>query len=229
MIPSLPRWIWSWATLLPAVAGSVNAIALLSLRHGGVTHVTGISTEAAIGAGTGQWNLLLHAVAVVALFTAGCAVSAFIARGPRWRASTQAAALLSGVAALLVVAALVMNSSPAEGIMLCALAMGLQNGTTSLVSGAVLRTSHLTGMFTDLGIAVGQRAWRGPVDRRRVAVCLTVAVSFMAGAVGGTWLYGTSGPSALLVSACVAGVVAALTLLFRARTTVVDVPVHGAS
>ena len=35
-------------------------------------------------------------------------------------------------------------------------AMGLQNSLVSLVSGSVVRTTHLTGTFTDLGIELAQ-------------------------------------------------------------------------
>jgi len=217
MIPFFPRWIWSWAVFLPLVAGSVNAAALLSLHHGGVTHLTGISTEGAIGLGSGNLALLLHAVGVIALFTVSCAFSAWLARGPRWIPSVSAGALLLAVAALLAMASSVMASTPWLGVMICAAAMGLQNGTTSLVTGAVLRTSHLTGMFTDLGIALGQRAWRGPVDRRRVAVCFTVVASFICGATGGTLLYLRWHAFALIASAVVSAGVGVLTLALARR------------
>jgi uncharacterized membrane protein YoaK (UPF0700 family) len=36
-------------------------------------------------------------------------------------------------------------------------AMGLQNALVSLISGSVVRTTHLTGMFTDLGIELTEK------------------------------------------------------------------------
>ncbi|UPG84615.1 DUF1275 domain-containing protein [Luteibacter aegosomatis] len=217
MIPPVPRWIWPWAVLLPAVAGSVNAAALLALNHGGVTHLTGISTEGAIGLGSGNVALIVHAVGVIALFTGGCAVSAWIARGPRWIPSVSAAVLLLLVSALLVSASALLDTTPWLGVMVCAAAMGVQNGTTSVTSGAVLRTSHLTGMFTDLGIALGQTARRGIVDRRRVAICLIVTASFIVGAVLGTVLFDRWQARGLLVSALLATTAAGCTFLSHAR------------
>ncbi|NID14100.1 DUF1275 domain-containing protein [Luteibacter yeojuensis] len=196
----------------------MNAVALLSLRHGGVTHLTGISTEAAIGLGSGDYSLLIHAMGVVALFTGGCAISALVSRGPRWTPTAQSAALLFAVAGVLCMASWLMTARPSVGIMLCAFAMGLQNGSTSLTSGAVIRTSHLTGMFTDLGIAFGQRSWGGPVDRRRVTICLTVVLCFVAGATVGTMLYGAWQGRSLLFSSAMAALAAALTLGLSLRT-----------
>lgn len=223
MIPSFPRWIWVWAACLPAVAGSVNATALLALRHGGVTHLTGIATEGALGLAAEDWPLLAHAAGVVLAFILGCAISAWWLRAPRWTPSLQAAGLLAAEAGLLVGAAWLLPTAAAPGVTLCAAAMGLQNGMTTLVSGAVLRTSHLTGMFTDLGIAVGQRAWSGPVDRRRVTVCAVVITSFCVGAALGTVGYATWGGRALAASAVVALGVAFLSWRLHRRN-----PAHRA-
>lgn len=218
MIPSFPRWIWLWAAALPAVAGSTNAIALLALRHGGVTHLTGISTEGAIGLGTQDVHLLFHAVGVILLFLFGCALSAGLLRAPRWTPSAMAVWVLILEAMVLAAAAWILPETPWLGVTLCAGAMGLQNGMTSLVSGALLRTSHLTGMFTDLGTALGQLTWRGPVDRRRVAVCAVVIGSFVTGAALAAACYARWNGQALIANAVGVMAVAAVTWhLHRAR------------
>jgi uncharacterized membrane protein YoaK (UPF0700 family) len=36
-----------------------------------------------------------------------------------------------------------------------AMACGMQNAMTTRYSGAVVRTTHLTGMFTDMGLLIG--------------------------------------------------------------------------
>jgi len=217
MIPSFPGWLWAWVALLPAVAGSTNAVALLALRHGGVTHLTGVSTEGAIGMGTGDLVLVWHAFAVVSLFTLGCAISAWIARGPRWTPYGRTGSLLLAVAALLGAAYQIFGESPSLGIFVCALAIGIQNGVTSVATGAVLRTSHLTGMFTDIGIALGQISWNGPVDYRRVSICTAVIASFGVGATAGAFLYTKWHARALLVSAAIAATASLLTFVFRAK------------
>lgn len=218
MIPSFPGWIWLWAAALPAVAGSTNAIALLALRHGGVTHLTGISTEGAIGLGTQDAHLLFHAVGVILLFLFGCALSAGLLRAPRWTPSAMAVWVLILEAMVLAAAAWILPETPWLGVTLCAGAMGLQNGMTSLVSGALLRTSHLTGMFTDLGTALGQLTWRGPVDRRRVAVCAVVIGSFVTGAALAAACYARWNGQALIANAVGVMAVAAVTWhLHRAR------------
>ena len=81
------------------------------------------------------------------------------------------------------------------------LAMGLQNATITRISGAAVRTTHLTGVVTDVGLELA--AWLAHVyDRirgrraprpsaRRVALLGAIAASFVVGVVVGTFVYET--------------------------------------
>ena len=91
-----------------------------------------------------------------------------------------------------------------EAAILCA-AMGMQNSLVTRLSGAVVRTTHLTGVLTDLGIEAARwfRWWRGKMSERlRVKLAFgrnpperpmllktwllgTIAVAFVLGAVVG--------------------------------------------
>ncbi|MGF7082138.1 YoaK family protein [Mucilaginibacter sp. UYCu711] len=72
-------------------------------------------------------------------------------------------------------------------------AMGLQNALVSMVSGSVVRTTHLTGTFTDLGIDLaqilhGDKA-RRPDLKSRIKLRLYIIFFFMTGAVFGAYLF----------------------------------------
>lgn len=72
-------------------------------------------------------------------------------------------------------------------------AMGLQNSLVSMVSGSVVRTTHLTGTFTDLGIELAQVIQRRKEDhpalRSRVKLRVVIIVFFMCGAMTGALLF----------------------------------------
>lgn len=74
-------------------------------------------------------------------------------------------------------------------------AMGLQNSLVSMISGSVVRTTHLTGTFTDLGIELAQVLESGrkdyPVIRTRIKLRLIIIFFFMCGALAGAWLFGS--------------------------------------
>src|SRR5690348_9928256 len=91
------------------------------------------------------------------------------------------------------------------GIYLASIGIGLQNGMASTYSGMVFRTTHVSGMFTDLGIYIGQRMRGLPVDALRVGVCLLVVTCFTLGGTAGALLFRAMGERALLVPAALTG------------------------
>lgn len=216
MVPVLPRWTWLWVLLLPVVAGSVNVTALLFLQHGGITHLTGVATEAASGIGRLDGALLAHAAIVVCFYCLGCAVSGYVHRLPRWVPTHRAAALLA-CEGLLIATVAGGGLSRLSSLACLAVAMGLQNGLTTVVSGALLRTTHVTGMFTDAAVALGQSLTGMEWDRRRVVLCLTVIAGFVTGGVLAGAGFGTAGLAVLWLPAFVAGAVSAASLALSIR------------
>jgi uncharacterized membrane protein YoaK (UPF0700 family) len=71
--------------------------------------------------------------------------------------------------------------------------MGMQNALVSMISGSVVRTTHLTGMFTDLGtdlsIAVIQPLKLTARIQRRILLRVVIITSFLFGGVMGTFLF----------------------------------------
>ena len=71
--------------------------------------------------------------------------------------------------------------------------MGLQNSLVSTISGGLIKSTHLTGLFTDLGGDVSE--WLHPlvqktnVIRNKIIVRLTVLSFYFAGAIAGGLLF----------------------------------------
>jgi uncharacterized membrane protein YoaK (UPF0700 family) len=74
-------------------------------------------------------------------------------------------------------------------------AMGLQNALITIVSGSVIRTTHLTGLFTDLGVNFAKLFFRqgsikeNLIVKRRLILLLTIAGSFFIGGVIGGFIF----------------------------------------
>ncbi len=72
-------------------------------------------------------------------------------------------------------------------------AMGLQNAMVSMISGSVVRTTHLTGIFTDLGIDLAAAtlplSLQKPGLRQRIILRLVIILFFLAGAVAGGYSF----------------------------------------
>ncbi len=71
--------------------------------------------------------------------------------------------------------------------------MGLQNALITKLSNAEIRTTHITGIVTDIGIELGKRAYRDrsepasgtPASRSRLAILCGQLGFFFAGGVAG--------------------------------------------
>jgi uncharacterized membrane protein YoaK (UPF0700 family) len=72
-------------------------------------------------------------------------------------------------------------------------AMGLQNGLTATISNAAVKTTHLTGLTTDLGILTSmftQKEYRDrPELRDKMRLLLSIMVSYVVGGVSAGLIY----------------------------------------
>ncbi|MBS1928153.1 MAG: DUF1275 domain-containing protein [Chitinophagaceae bacterium] len=86
-------------------------------------------------------------------------------------------------------------------------AMGLQNSLVTSISNAIVRTTHLTGLFTDLGIELSQLFfYRTPEQKKKlnasIRLRLTIITCFFLGGILGGILFAKMQIRALVVPAC---------------------------
>ena len=158
------------AISLSWVAGYTNVITfivcavVISHATGNVTHFGKALADRVTGAGGGAGRATHDAVyfgGLVASFFLGAVVSACTTEAAR-RAGFRSKYILPVAlqAVLLCVVAVVLDFYMVEGTPfkfylitnVASFAMGLQNATITRVSGAVVRTTHLTGVVTDMGL-----------------------------------------------------------------------------
>ncbi len=76
-------------------------------------------------------------------------------------------------------------------------AMGLQNGLTASISNFLVKTTHLTGATTDLGILFSmftRKEYRENKDLQgRAKLLISIMISYLAGAIIAGWAYYTLG------------------------------------
>jgi uncharacterized membrane protein YoaK (UPF0700 family) len=199
-----PLWITIGALLLSLAAGYVNAVGFLGIHHHGLSHVTGQVTLVSIRLAEGDAADAYRGVTVGLWFFAGAVLSGVILkraelsrRGRRYGVAMVAEGLLLGVAAALLV------RGSDRGEYLAAMACGLQNAMATSYSGSVLRTTHMTGVVTDLGILVGHWLRREPLEVQRLKLLALLLGGFLTGGVLGAVGFVHLGPLALAVPAVV--------------------------
>ena len=217
MISKLPRWVWTGAWVLAFIAGVVNVVGLLGFEHQAITHLTGNTSLLAAALATFDLSAILHFAALIGAFVTGTVLSGFLIQDSTLQLGRRYGVALLLVSLLLFLAVPLLQYKSAYGMYAAACACGLQNAMVSTYSGSVVRTTHLSGMFTDLGIFCGH-ALRGlPVDTRRVRLCFLVISGFLCGGVAGTFAFQTFGYSALLFPASLTAVVSIAYGLYQIR------------
>ncbi|RYD34296.1 MAG: DUF1275 domain-containing protein [Verrucomicrobiaceae bacterium] len=201
MISKLPRWVWTGAWVLAFIAGIVNAVCLIGAGHRSVTHLTGTTTMLSITLSLPDFEGAGHFVLLLGSFIAGTALSGLIIEDTALKLGRRYPVALLLESGLLCGAAALLKSQNTLGYSLAACACGLQNAMATTYSGTVVRTTHVSGMFTDLGISLGHALRRHPVDCRRVRLSVIVITGFFCGGVAGAVLFQCAGYGALLVPA----------------------------
>src|SRR3569623_2259346 len=217
MISKLPAWIWTGAWLLSFIAGIVNVIGLLGFAHHAVTHHIGKTSLLGAAIAQRDWDASGSLATLIVAFVAGAVLSGFIIQDSTLRLGRRYGVALLLVSALMLAAAPGLAAHNAWGLYAAACACGLQNAMVSTYSGAVVRTTHLSGMFTDLGIFLGHALRRLPVDTRRLRRWLAVISGFLCGGVVGALLFATLQYAALMVPATLTVIVAAIYGVYRRR------------
>ena len=150
--------------LLAFNAGAVNAGGFLVL-HMYTSHMTGFASQLADGAVLGNAKLLLNALGAVLAFLSGAAFCAILVNwGRQHRHQSVYALPLLLEAALMfpfgLMGAITLTWSTPFAVpltvLLLSFIMGLQNAVASKTSGGSIRTTHMTGNITDLGMELGK-------------------------------------------------------------------------
>jgi len=89
----------------------------------------------------------------------------------------------------------------------------------STYSGPVIRTTHISGMFTDLGIFLGHSLRGLPVDLQRRRLCFLIISGFFCGGIAGAVAFHHLSYSALFIPSALTAATALAygTYLFRNR------------
>lgn len=69
----------------------------------------------------------------------------------------------------------------------------------SAYSGATVRTTHVSGMFTDLGIFLGHKLRGLPVDSRRLRLCVLIISGLLCGGIAGAAAFRRLGNAAQFI------------------------------
>ena len=208
--------------LLAFVAGAINAGGFMAV-HRYTSHMSGIVSSIADDLVLGNIVLALSGLISLFAFIMGASTTAILINWTRRKKlhSEFAASLLLEAVLLLLFGLLGANLDahpqslvPTAVLVLCFI-MGLQNSILTKISKAEIRTTHMTGVVTDLGIELGRLIYWNKsrevgqelfvkADREKLIIHLTILGLFFLGGVIGAFAFSRFGfiataPFALLL------------------------------
>ncbi len=193
-------WIISGGAFLALLAGYINVV-MLGFFKVPVSHMSGAVSQLGIDiAALDQHDLLLVGSIVLGFF-AGAFLSGLLIGNTHFKMTRRygVALMLQGV--LLSIASIAAQSDSNLSVTLAATACGLQNAMASSYRGLILRTTHVTGIVTDLGALLGNR-WRDrSIQSWKFGLLLSLLLGFFIGGLLGALSYKALGMTALTLAA----------------------------
>lgn len=217
--PHERTWVFLGAVLLSFVAGFVNA-ALLEFFAVPVSHMSGAVSRISIDIGTGNMSDLRLILSIVGGFLIGAVVSGMIIGGRQLKPGRRYGVVLMIEGGVLLAATGLLLVSNASGVTLTAFACGLQNAMASSYYGLVIRTTHVTGIVTDLGVMLGQWIRFKDIKPWKMFLLMGILAGFLVGGLTGNVLYGSQGMIALLLPSLLCLSAGAAYFSWRQRTRI---------
>ena len=162
------------AITLAWIAGYTNVMTILACGHV-TSHVSGTTSDLGRAVAERNWPTTGFLLFLLLTFAAGAAASGFVCELGRRRGwesiyvvpMALEASLLTGFALVWEFGSVTSSdrggtgASPTVGALflltgIASIAMGLQNATITRISSGVVRTTHVTGVLTDLGLEFAQ-------------------------------------------------------------------------
>jgi len=211
----LPTWVWIGAVALSSVAGMVNVVGFLGFEHQAVSHMTGSTSQLGMAIAQGDWRAVGHLWGLLIAFSLGAMLSGLLIQADTLQLGRRYGVALAIESALLLVAIPLFEQQQIWGALAAAMACGLQNAMATTFSGAVVRTTHLSGMFTDLGIGLGHLLRGLPLQVRRLTLSGLIISGFLGGGIVGAWLFMHFRYDALLAPALLTGLTGIVYVLYQ--------------
>jgi len=185
----LPIWIHLGAFFLAVNAGMINVLGLVTVLHQSVSHMTGNISMLAMALVNWEPQHIVYLFLVTLCYVIGSMYSGLILGNSHFQLGRLYGYPLSLVALFILLSWILLPYFPRYGLLWACTAMGVQNAMVSHYKGAIIRTTHLSGVLTDLGLALGYRIRGLDVEPRRVILHVLILLGFFGGGLLASWVY----------------------------------------
>jgi uncharacterized membrane protein YoaK (UPF0700 family) len=205
--------------VLATCAGFVNVVFITFLSFT-VSHNTGVTSKMAMHLAKFEIAHFFDKFLVLLAYVIGSTTIGFFNSKQKFYYSRKYGFFLIAEAIVLLIATYLMeNNEHFISIVLTSYAMGLQNALFTNFSGAVVRTTHVTGLLTDIGLIFGNKL-RGRekiIDLWKLKVLFPLLTGFVLGGFLATLAFEIMGPSCMIFPIAVLGGAGVIWTIWRLK------------
>jgi len=211
-------WLMILAGCLMAFqAGFINVTSILKTGLV-ISHNTGTASKLGISLGSFDFRGIWVSLILLLSFLAGSSLIGFFIRRQVFDFNRKYGIFFMVESVILFFFKCSFDAgSPTLGLLFGSFACGLQNALLTNLSGAVVRTTHVTGMMTDTGLVLGNwiRYKSECKEVWRLKVFVPIIISYILGAAFSKILFGFFDYKAIMFSVLFIGISGLLIVLWR--------------
>jgi uncharacterized membrane protein YoaK (UPF0700 family) len=204
------------AMAFAGMAGYINSVTLGFFRTP-VSHMTGAVSYLGVDLAEGKIADATASLAIIVGFLLGGVVAGTLVGARKLLPGRRYGAALIGEAALLTAAVWLITHDHLLGLPLVAMACGLQNAMTSSYCGLMIRSTHVTGVVTDIGVMLGHWVRHRRAEKWKLWFLCAVFAAFGAGGWLGAWVDLQLGPESLAIPAAGCAIAGGVVWILAAR------------
>lgn len=193
-------WIYCIALVMAFNGGYINSICLVSLLKNPAGYLTGDLMTAGSSIVQGNFWIFACVASLAFTFLLGSIVSGLVVSVDNHQIDRRYSISLSLQTVVVLVAMYLLLFGHSQANYLLAFCMGMQNAMMTHYGSALIRTTHMTGTTTDLGILIGHWMKGCDVESSKMLLYAGLIASFAMGGIFGALIYGVFHPYALLLS-----------------------------
>jgi uncharacterized membrane protein YoaK (UPF0700 family) len=194
------RHLLPGAMALAGTAGYVNSVVLGFFRTP-VSHMTGAVSHLGIDLSEHRTADAGVSLSIILGFITGAVLAGILIGAWKLIPGRRYGVALMAQGTLLAVATWLIHRNDRQGLFVVAMSCGLQNAMTSSYCGLLIRTTHMTGMVTDIGLMIGHWIRHRQVEGWKLRFLVLVFLAFGAGGWIGAMLDLRYGPDCLVLAA----------------------------
>lgn len=196
------RFLLLGALALAASAGFINSIAL-GFFHTPVSHMTGAVSHSGMDVAKASWPDAFSSFTIVLGFLLGAVLNGIIVGAWKLIPGRHYGVAMIVEGCLLGAATYLFMHQHRLALPAVSMACGLQNAMSSSYCGLMIRTTHVTGMMTDIGVMIGHWIRHRQIEGWKLRFLMMVVAAFGVGCWLGQIADTRFGPAVLALPAVV--------------------------